>query len=305
MPRKNYSYKRRRFKQLQVVLLAAVLISLAVCAYLLLFKDSRLDLSGFNVDSVSSKLNDLTLLLEEKLPGNDTNPSVERHEVLRIGVMSDSHGADGLIQKAVNEMNDAEVNVILHLGDFSEGGEIEHFENAKEIFEKSGIAYHVLPGDHDFNWVPNYSRENFEAAFGSSYNQAYVYDKIGIILFENSIQLTGSEEIDWLKSSILNLEGEANVIVVFSARPLYSPYFPSKQDNNGGAVIDLLIDSGVKYAFAGDTHIFAEYRDLSDVLNIITVGAVGEYKNPLPQWVLVVVYDDGSIEVSPQPLVRF
>lgn len=302
MHRKKY-YKRKSGTKKIVGFTLGIVVFVGVFLAVVM----NFDLFKQKVDVAKLGDIDLTKVLSEvkSIPQTEDKNIPNRVVALKVGVISDSHGADELITKAVGEMKTSGVQLILHLGDFSEGGEMEHFQNAKDIFESSGIPYQVLPGDHDFNWVPNYSRENYEAAFGSSYNQSYVYNGVGIVMFENSLQLTGNDEISWLKSALLNLNDVSRPVLFFSARPLYSPYFPSKQDNSGEAVISLLKDSGVGYAFAGDTHIYARYKDLSEALDITTVGAVGEYKNPLPQWVLVVIYDDGSVDISPQPLVRF
>ncbi len=231
--------------------------------------------------------------------------SIPAELILKIGVISDSHGANLLIEKAVSDMKIAKVNVILHLGDFSSGGEDKSFSEAKNILEASGIVYHVLPGDHDFNWFPTHSRENFENAFGQSYDQYFEMNGVVIIMLENSINATDkTNQIEWLKRAL----SETNTVPIhlfFSARPLYSPYFAYKEDLQGIDIINLLIDSGVKYAFAGDTHLYAQYQDLGEKLNMITVGAIGEYKNPLPQWVSVEVYADGTAKTTSHPIIDF
>jgi len=225
--------------------------------------------------------------------------------VLKIGVISDSHGANLLMEKAVAEMKITKVNVILHLGDFSAGGEDVSFSDAKNILAASDIAYHVLPGDHDFNWFPTHSRENFENAFRKSYDQYFEINRVEIIMLENSINVDDkTNQIEWLKG-VLSETGTTSIRLFFSARPLYSPYFAYKEDLQGTDIINLLIDSGIKYAFAGDTHLYAQYQDLSEKLNMITVGAIGEYKNPLPQWVSVEVYSDGTTKTTSHPIIDF
>ena len=232
------------------------------------------------------------------------DPIQDATQILRIGAMSDSHGADENIAKALAAMQADAVDLVLHLGDFSEGGEAEHFASAKDLLDGSGLPYRVLPGDHDFNWFPDHSRQNYEQVFGKAYDQIFEISGIRIILLENSVNTDSrDDQIAWLKALLDN--NQDTITLFFTARPLYSPYFTYKEDELGGDIVKMLVENGVKYAFAGDTHIFAKYKDVEEKLDLITVGAVGEYKNPLPQWVLLRVFDNGYVEVTPRPITDF
>jgi len=221
-----------------------------------------------------------------------TEPDGDQSEViLKIGLVSDSHGYNENIKKSLAEMKGNDVDRVIHLGDFTAGGEEESFAGAYEYLEASDLPYTVIPGDHDFNWIPEHSRINYEHYFGESYSQ--------LIDLEN-----GKNGIGWLEDT-LHSQSFESIIIFFSAKPLYNPYFSSKNDPLGSEIIDLLVKYGVKYAVAGDTHVFAEYEDQSYEFNLITVGAVGAYKSPLPQWVLMDVYNNGNVVFTPHPLVDF
>lgn len=233
----------------------------------------------------------------------DEEKKVRGTIVSQIGIISDSHGYSSNIESAVNRIKEADAELIIHLGDFTAGGEDHYFSQAKDILEASSLPYHVLPGDHDFNWFPQRSRTNYERHFGQSYDRAVVHEDLLILLYDNSTDPTNwIEKRDWL-SHQLSANSDKSVLF-FSAKPLFNPYFPTKIDANGEEIISLLNESGVRYAFAGDTHIFARYLDQKDRINMVTVGAVGEYKNPLPQWVLVSITDLGEVIVDPRPLVK-
>ena len=122
-------------------------------------------------------------------------------------------------------------------------------------------------------------------------------------MYENSSNADDSEaNQEWLEKQIDLYKSKSNILI-FSHRPFYSPYFPTKQDPHGDEIISQLKASGVRYVFAGNTHVFAKYKDYSEELNLVTVGAVGQYKNPLPQWVLVEISDKNEVVVDPQPLI--
>jgi len=263
-----------------------------------------------------SRLVEELVNLSEKVKGSfdrirkQDPPDDDRGDALvvaRIGVLSDSHGASRSIERSLQQMQDADVGLVLHLGDFTAGGEDYHFAQARALLDESEIAYQVLPGDHDFNWVPEHSRRNYEAVFGPAYDRVYnLTDTLSLILFDNSVdEADVASKIGWLEAQLQETRERPQTVIFFSPRPLYSPYFADKADPRGERIMQILADAGVEYAIAGNTHVFAAYRDPAENLDLITVGAVGEYKNPLPQWVLVEIYGNGEIKFSPKPLVEF
>ncbi len=224
--------------------------------------------------------------------------------VFTIGLMSDSHGQTQNIIKSLEEMLQANVDLAVHLGDFTAAGEEDSFSQAYHALVDSGLPYTVMPGDHDFNWFPEYSRSNYEQYFGSSYSGTKIIGGVGLIFYENSVSDTNNDMISWLKGA-LEETSAATLRIFFSPKPLANPYFSTKVDSGGQQVISLLREEGIKYAVSGDTHIFAEYQDDTNSITFVTVGALGEYKSPLPQWVLMKIYADGSVTFEPKPLVDF
>jgi predicted phosphodiesterase len=304
----SYYYKKKR----QRVMKRMIMVTMSVISFLLVgffFIKSGLhqivinQISGIDKKEVLSQIDKVKNTLSNE--GEEQNN--EKNLILKIAVMSDSHGSSLNIQKAMERIGTMSIDLILHLGDFTQGGELEYFDSAHQALSSKEIPFKVIPGDHDFNWFPEYSRENYESVFGeSSYNQFFIYHGVGVILFENSLQIEDeNDRFVWLNEALNRLSGEVADILFFSARPLYSPYFQTKSDVGGEALLDLLNQYGVEYVFSGDTHIFAEYSDLSESFKMYTVGAIGEYKNLLPGWVLVEVYDDGSADVKAQPLSEF
>lgn len=311
MARQRNYYHRKRVKQIKKLVFGGgalvALVILIILGWPILSSSFSFDINGILTQIRENEyIQNPGSIPRELLGVKDEQDKTDLRIDLTIGVVSDSHGADQNLAQAIQQMQAKEVDLIIHLGDFSGGGEEMHFNQANEILETSGRFYYVIPGDHDFNWFPEYSRTNYEAVFGASYNQQYTHNGWGIILYENSISIAGDiERRDWVKQALIEVGEKNEHIVFFSAKPLYSPYFSDKEDVSGPQVLALLSEAGVGYIFAGDTHIYAQYRDPSDQIDIITVGAVGDYKNPLPQWVYVILYENGMIEAIPQPLVQF
>ncbi|NTV30770.1 hypothetical protein HGA91_02200 [candidate division WWE3 bacterium] len=260
------------------------------------------DKSRSSVESLQKQVASLPEQLSNE--STDKDKQIRGQVILKIGIISDSHGHKENIQLALTRMVEEKVDLVFHLGDFTAGGESEYFADAKNLLEKSGIPYYVLPGDHDFNWFPERSRSNYELFFGQSYNRIFSINGIDLILYDNSTVEVNSPDSDaWLSQS-LELIASDGTALFFSPKPLYNPYFESKNDPSGHTIIEKLVSYGVRYSFAGDTHIFARYLDPTEKLNMVTVGAVGEYKNPLPQWVLLSITDLGEIMIDPRPIVK-
>lgn len=261
-------------------------------------------------DSVFSYLEELEVIERGEVHGlsetTDANiPSENAQLVHTFGVLSDSHGYVDHMEKALREMNVVGVEYVFHLGDFTAGGEQDQFQMAYDVLSTAGIPFAVLPGDHDYNWVPSHSRDNFEHVFGPSYEQFIELEHATVILFDNSTTSIDDEgKRTWL-SEHLEVAKKNKPIIFMSSHPLFSEYFPHKSDTYGEDIGAWLSDSGVEYTVAGNTHVFARYSDPNDEMRVITVGAIGEYKNPLPQWVLLEVYDDGTVVSKAQPLVDF
>ena len=218
--RRGYKNTKSRKLIIESIVAIVIVLVLVVGGYVYVFgreADSQqglaIDFSGVLglVDEVKGRLS----------VGPKGDIDIPHEVVLTIGVVSDSHGYTESLGQAIHEMKGVPVDVILHLGDFSAGGELESFTGAREELDASNTPYAVIPGDHDFNWFPEHSRENYETTFGESYNQAFIEQNVGIILFENSIQdQLDIPDLTWLRSTIDTITSQADIVLFFSARPL-------------------------------------------------------------------------------------
>ncbi len=312
--KRNYYYLKKKKEAMKKLIIAASLFVVILSIIALAVFMHWNPLGGVSLSWITSVVkNDAPQVIDKggEFIKDELSKSGESKEqvsegkiVFRIGVMSDTHGATANIKKALMQMQLNKVDLVVHLGDFTAGGELDQIKDAYNELESSGISYRVIPGDHDFNWVPEHSYSNFEKYFGEV-GSSIVDDKNAIVVMYANASDTNEESITWLKTTLSKYSDTSKPILFFGAKPLYSPYFKAKEDAGGTGIIGLLVDADVAYAFAGDTHVFARYKDLSGKLDMVTVGALGKYKNPLPQWVLVNIYDTGRIEVKPEPLVDF
>lgn len=233
-----------------------------------------------------------------KMEGEDGN-----RELFKFGVVADSHEDTIFFPQVLERLKKDKVEFIIHLGDLSNAGDMEVLREAKQILDRSDLTYYVIPGDHDLNWSPNHDKSNFQEIFGSSTYTSFSFKQVEFLLVDNTDHQEGLGEIQWswLQAELEKLAVERpQLIFAFTHSPLFSPYFPQKvmgQQNEEVSkqkeeLLVLFEDLKVDQIFSGDVHTFARYPDSKTGLQITTVGAAGKYKNPLPQYVLVTVFED-------------
>lgn len=245
---------------------------------------------------------------------SSSKQEVRKPVQLKVAIISDSQGDGWMLEQILQDISKEQVETVFHLGDITKGGELAQFGEAKRILDQyqqstAYKSYVTLPGDHDFNWEPQHSLKNFKEVLGVEQldrvvglrgARFIVWDNANRALDEESVNISRRE---WLRNQVA---GE-KLVLVLTHRPLYSPYFKSRVDPRGRDVLKLLWqaaqESGVKVVvFSGDTHSYARYSDSETGIENVTVGAVGSYKNFLPMWTLLTVYEDGSFDIQPKPL---
>jgi 3',5'-cyclic AMP phosphodiesterase CpdA len=244
-------------------------------------------------------------LLSEKQP--NSNADVQ----LRFALLSDSH-EDTAVYPAIVEQISArgDLSFVAHLGDLSNAGEIEKLQESKSFLDRIAVPVYVLPGDHDLNWVPRHDLTNFRQVFGLN-RTSYAFTSQGyrFLFIDNSDSTKGisSEVWQWLEQELEQQRDKQ--VYVFMSTPLSNPYLSfktmgSQSDSvkqQGVELAALLNQYNVRVIFAGDTHTFSQYKDEETGLPIVTVGAAGTNKNPLPLYVEVEILSDGSYNIKNIP----
>ena len=234
----------------------------------------------------------------------------------KFAVVADSSQDTVFFPKILSRIQSLGVDFFLHLGDLTKDGDLAELRESKAIMDKTGLDYYVIPGDHDLNWFPDHSLQNFKAVFKGTTYSSFIHKNTAFILLDNSDHERGMsrQQMEWLEERFRQIsELKLEKIFVFTHIPLYNELFPSKvmgqgRDGEGvGAQRDYLLglfkDFGVDYIFSGDVHHFSQYFEPKTGLKMVTVGAAcGEScKSFLPQYVLVTVYKDGRIDIIPKP----
>lgn len=298
--------KRRKSRALGTLLVATIFIVISAIA--IYFALGRPFDSINNVISIEGLLSRLSEISTQSSKNTSSNAQVK----YKFAVISDNHEDLSIYPRIVEQIaarND--LAFVAHLGDQSNAGESLKLQESKNILDSIEVPVYVLPGDHDSNWVPRRDLTNFKQVFNlqqTSYAVTYQSDRYIFIDNSDGDEGISAEAWSWL-SRELESSKDLNKYV-FMSTPLSNPYLAFKtmgaqSDEVKRQAEDLgkmLKDYGIKAILAGDTHTFSQYKDESTNIPIITVGATGVNKNPLPLYVVVEILSDGSYNVSSIPL---
>ena len=258
----------------------------------------------------------LEKLKENEISGGETNTEDNLPNKSKLSfkfiLVADSHNDNENLGKALRQAESHDPSdFVVGLGDYTDIGTIDELRAAKKVFDNTGIRYFVTSGDHDLWDSRNKEKDpttNFNQVFGRTY-QSFSYKNARFLIIDNSDNYLGLGEAqsNWLKEEIerINTEGPG-VVLAFVHEPLYHPSSTRVMGKVTNSLMDeakeitkMLKDAGVREVFAGDIHYFTEYSEPETGLSMTTVGALTAERNAqTPRYVVVSVFDDGSIEVE-------
>lgn len=244
----------------------------------------------------------------QQLPTENTSTSMKAAgPTLKFALVADSHNDNDNLAKALDIAKNQGAKFVIGLGDYTEIGTIDQLQQAKKVFESSGLPFYTTAGDHDLWDATNKglnSSANFSQVFGPPY-QSFSDSNIRFVILFNSDNYEG---IDALQQQWVNEVFGADLAkktFVFLHEPLYHP----SSDHMMGKVTPTLADQakllakmfkdfGVLAVFTGDIHAFTRYEDPSG-LKMTTVGALTRERNTqAPRFAMVDVYQDGSYNIE-------
>lgn len=108
----------------------------------------------------------------------------------QLAVVTDTHigrGRDHYFQRAVIDINDRDVDAVVHLGDISGDGAPSEFDQFDEIASNLNPPWHVVPGNHD---VPKAFDEHETLTF-DEFQTRYAPDEFPFVEQIGGIDLVG------------------------------------------------------------------------------------------------------------------
>lgn len=246
-----------------------------------------------------SYLGILSHLKSEQLPK-------PKAEILRVGLVADSHSENELLAKALAQLKSGSVDFVIGLGDYTNLGKMDELAAAKGVFDESGVAYYVIPGDRD-GWENRENGQenslNFAQTFGS-YDLNFSKNGVRFVLVDNSDLYKGISDQGW--QALNTLDVSDTLTFVFAHK---TPFHPDSAHIMGAEspevadqakkFMELMENKKVGGFFSGDLHFFARFNSPSASVRITTIGAVVSERNfQGPRFGILKVFEDYSWEVE-------
>ncbi len=281
---------------------------LADFGYSLLSFDFKKALQGLNSQSKS----------DPKIIPDDSNsasvqqkPSPKPTILFKFSLVADSENDNDLLFKALTQAKDNGASFAIGLGDYTDVGTINELQQAKNQFDKAGLRYYTIPGDHDL-WDSRNKNQpaltNYKAVFGIAYT-SFDFENIHFLLADNSDSYEGfnNEEMSFIQNDLSNLKFKnSDLNLAFFSTPLYHPssdHFMGdvtpKLKTQATQMAQNLKSNNFRAVFAGDIHYFTQYSEPATSLSMTTVGAVNQARNiEAPRYAVVSILSDKTIKVD-------
>ena len=219
---------------------------------------------------------------------------------IKMAIFSDIHSDFRNLQKALDIAKSDNIDMLIIVGDLTTLGKESELNEVKEILDKSGFEYYVIPGNHDLWWDKKFKEDNFGKVFGRDY-QSFKKDNLKFILINNGdVDLgLGKAQEKWFREEVE--ECLQVYCLVFAHIPLNHPksLYIMGADNKivasqAGELIELLVKNKIRELFAGHLHLSSSY--LLDGLQTTIVGAIASERNFQSPKFLEIEYQGGKLE---------
>ena len=278
----------------------------AVLSEILAGKMPKEALSILSATKITEGLSDAIIQKESEQQESKQIPSED--SAFEFLLVADSHSNNDNLEKAITQAKEAypDLEFIIGLGDYTDVGTIGELKNAKKVFDKFGLRYFLVPGDHDLWDCRNRGVTPiscFNEVFGPAY-QSFTFNNFQFLLLNNSDNYIGLGETQskWITEQLEKAKKEGvKGIFVFLHEPLYHPssehvmgWVEKSLKSQAGGLIFQLKEAGVAKIFSGDIHYFSQYEEPQTKTPMVTVGAVTIERNPqVPRFAVVSVSEDG------------
>lgn len=256
---------------------------------------------------------------EQIIQETGRRPKASGKLLFKFAVMADSHNDINNLSKALKQAKAEGARYVIGLGDYSNVGTVGELQQAKDVFDASGLSAYHTAGDHDL-WDPRNRGiapiTNFSDVFGAPYH-TFSDSNVRFVILSNGDNYLGIDGVQekWLEDTLRVVrdeseKGSLKTTFVFLHEPLYHPssdHMMGKEEpglkKQAERVAESLAQAKVGEVFAGDIHAFSQYNDPKSGLKMTTVGALTSERNTQkPRFIMVDVFEDGSYNIEDKEL---
>lgn len=203
----------------------------------------------------------------------------ENGDSFKIAHISDLHCGSmyfvpELLENAIDEINQAEVDMTIVSGDLTNEGYLPEFELAQDYLDRLHCEHLVVnPGNHD---ARNVGYEHFEDVFGSRNSDLYT-DQLAVVSVDSSepdldYGTVGRGQYKWIESCF---DREA-ALKIFVLHHHLLPVPGTGRERNvvhdAGDTLECLVRSGVNLVLSGHKHVPYAWR--FETMFVVTTGTV-------------------------------
>jgi len=193
-----------------------------------------------------------------------------QEDEITIAVLGDSQGFNEALSVIVSDINQRDVDFVLHLGDITPSGGFSQYAAAASVLNTLTVPLYTTPGNHD---IKTNGSKNYNHFFGNK-NTAFAYDEIYFIGVDTSSLGINASIQEWLEGQLQ--QAESHPIVVFThvppidPRPGYDHGFLDSQQTD--AFLALMNEYNVTLVMNGHVHLY-NATSRADVLYLTSGGA--------------------------------
>jgi len=158
-------------------------------------------------------------IIGEKLYSIPPADKIETLPFLKVVVLADTHLNFSNAVRVLTKVSLASPDLIIHLGDHTDYGDMNSLRLARSYLESFSIPYIALPGDRDIAATQN--TDNFSVVFKELFKNNEMIDFKGLkfFFFSNMYNFTPFDS----DSYRLIMKNVAIADIIFSSQPLFVP----------------------------------------------------------------------------------
>ncbi len=147
--------------------------------------------------------------------------------VARFAVMTDSHQNYADLKETIRNINNANVDFVVHTGDFTNFGSGEEYELFTEYIRALKAPLYVVPGNHD---LTTHGLKIFQEVFGPT-NKAVATDFGKLIFWNNNRLESGEVDYNFLNEEIGSADSSKPVFLFHHQDPYNSLPFTAANNS--------------------------------------------------------------------------
>ena len=197
-------------------------------------------------------------------------------------VVGDNEGVNNISKRVIKDANESGADLLVNLGDFTERGKVEQFEEITGLYNTLEIPWYGVLGNNDMGYVKTYDDTNYKEYISEDLYYSFDHKNAHFIILDNANRNVGfdNEQLEWLKKDLANNTQEYTF--VFFHKPFKLPfeeYFgddetPLSRKSNE-ALLEILSEYEIDQVYTGHVHTYLSYN-IGELPIFITGGGGAE-----------------------------